>query len=232
VVVKFLEMTGAKDDERLKAIAAAEAAKDKTLKEIDEERQTITDRSRELDERKAKLQSELRDELAEIAKEDRPLVQDLARLEARAVAINRDLFAYDNEIGRLRALADREENENVRRQLLREAERLAFIASRIQTDLLSLNRQADAVNAQRAGLLSRQRQAQATTADQVRRIDEELTDLAKRDKRNDAIEKRAARPATGVTSKGRALAVQAKALSTYEQFPLEAEKAKLLASLK
>jgi hypothetical protein len=97
---------------------------------------------------------------------------------------------------------------------------------------LALTRQADAVNAQRAGLVARQRKAQASATDQVRRIDEELTGLAKRDKRNDAIEKRAARPSTGVTSKGRALAVQAKALSTYEQFPLEAAKAKLLESLK
>jgi hypothetical protein len=232
VIVKFLETTGAKDDAQLKAIAAAEAAKDKTLAEIDDERQRITDRSKELDDRRSQLQSELRDELAEIAKEDRPLVQDLARLEARAGALNRDLFSYDIEIGRLQAQADREENENIRRQLLREAERLAFIASRIQSDLVLVNRQADAINGQRAGLLARQQRAQQSTTDQVRRIDEELGSLAKRDRRNDAIEKRAARPATGITSKGRSLAAQATALSTYEPFPLEAAKARLLESLR
>lgn len=232
VVAKFLEMTGAKDDERLKAIAAADAAKDKTLKEIDDERQKITDRSQELDDRRTQLQAELRDELSEIAKEDRPLVQDLARLEARAGSLNRDLFSYDMEIGRLQAQADREENENVRRQLLREADRLAFIASRVQSDLVAVTRQADAINAQRAGLLARQQKAQSSVADQVRSIEQELTGLAKRDKRNDAIEKRAARPASGVTSKGRALAAQATALSTYDQFPLEATKARLLELLK
>jgi DNA repair exonuclease SbcCD ATPase subunit len=232
VIAKFLEATGAQDDERLKAIAAADAAKDKTLKEIEEERETITDRAKDLEDRRSQLQGEIRDELAEIAKEDRPLVQDLARLEARAGSLNRDLLSYDVEIGRLQAQADREENENVRRQLLREADRLAFIASRLQTDLIALNRQADAINSQRAGLLARQQRAQKSVADQVRRIDEELTALVKRDKRNDAIEKRAARPATGVTSKGRALAAQATALTTYDPFPLEAAKAKLLESLR
>jgi hypothetical protein len=232
VVAKFLEMTGAKDDERLKAIAASDATKDKTLKEIEDERQKISDRSQELDDRRTQLQSELRDELSEIAKEDRPLVQDLARLEARAGSLSRDLFSYDTEIGRLQAQADREENENVRRQLLREADRLAFTASRVQSDLVAVNRQADAINAQRAGLQARQQKAQSSVADQVRSIDQERSGLAKRDKRNDAIEKRAARPATGVTSKGLALAAQATALSTYDQFPLEAAKARLLESLK
>jgi DNA repair exonuclease SbcCD ATPase subunit len=232
VVFKFLDTIGEKDDARLKAIAAAAAAKDKTLKEIDDERQAITDRAQDLDENRAKLQSELRDELAEIAKEDRPLVQDLASLEARAGSLNRDLLSYDIEIGRLRSQADRERNEDLRRQLLREADRLAFIASRLQSDLILLNRQADSIQALRAGLAARQQKAQASVTDQVRRIDQELTALAKRDKRNDAIEKRAGRPASGVTSKGRALAAQASAFSTYDQFPLEAAKAKLLESLR
>jgi hypothetical protein len=232
VVGKFLEMTGAKDDARAAAIAKAEADKDKTLREIDAERETITERAKELEDRRNKLQSELKDELAEIAKKDRPLVQELARLDSQATSINRDLFAYDAEIGRLRARAETEENDTIRLQLLREADRLAFIARRVQSDLIAVNRLIDGVQAERAGLAARQQKAQATTAEQTRRIDQELTGLVKRDKRNDAIEKRASRPATGVTSKGRALAAQAAALSTYDQFPLEAAKASLLESLR
>ena len=232
VVSKFLEMTGARDDARAAAIARAEADKDKTLREIDAERETIADRAKELEDRQSKLKAELRDELSEIAKEDRPLVQELARLEAQAASINRDLFAYDAEISRLRARAETEENDAIRLQLLRESDRLSLVARRIQSDLIAANRLIDGVQAQRAGLLARQQKAQAAAAQQLKRIDEELSGLAKRDKRNDAIEKRAARPATGVTSKGRALAAQAAALSTYDQFPLEAAKASLLESLR
>jgi chromosome segregation ATPase len=225
-------MTGAKDDARAAAIAKADADKEKTLREIDAEREVIADRAKELEDRQNKLKAELRDELSEIAKEDRPLVQELARLESQAGSLNRDLFAYDAEISRLRARAETEENDTIRLQLLREADRLAFIARRLQSDLIAVNRLIDGVQGQRAGLLARQQKAQATTAQQLKRIDEELGGLVKRDKRNDAIEKRAARPATGVTSKGRALAAQAAALSTYDQFPLEAAKASLLESLR
>lgn len=232
VITKFLEMTGAKDDARAAAIAKADADKEKTLREIDAEREVIADRAKELEDRQNKLKAELQGELSEIGKEDRPLVQELARLEAQAASINRDLFAYDAEISRLRARAETEENDTIRLQLLREADRLAFLARRIQSDLIAANRLIDGVQAQRAGLLARQQKAQATTAQQLKRIDEELSGLAKRDKRNDAVEKRAARPATGVTSKGRALAAQASALSTYDQFPLEAAKARLLESLR
>jgi tetratricopeptide (TPR) repeat protein len=63
VIAKFLEATGAQDDERLKAIAAADAAKDKTVQEIEEERETITDRAGPGRSPFA-LQGEIRDELA------------------------------------------------------------------------------------------------------------------------------------------------------------------------
>ena len=229
---KFLAMTGERDDERTRAAAAADAAKEKTLKELDEERQAIDERTKELEDRKNKLQSELRDELAEIAKEDRPLVQELARLGARAATLNRDLAGLDLQIGNLRADAERERNETLRLQLLREADRLVLFARRTQGDLLAVNRLSDGVEGQRAGLIARQRKAQSATAEQMERIDQELAGLAKRDRRNDAIEKRAGRPASGVTGKSRALAAQAAALTTYDQFPLEAAKAELLKSLR
>jgi hypothetical protein len=55
---------------------------------------------------------------------------------------------------------------------------------------------------------------------------------AKRDKRADGIEKRVGRPNTGTTSKVRSLAAQVLALTTYDQFPLEAAREKLLESLR
>jgi hypothetical protein len=232
VVGKFLAMTGERDDERTRAAAAADAAKENTLQELDEERQSIDERTNELEDRQNKLKSELRDELAEIAKEDRPLVQELARLQSRAGSLNRDLAAYDIQIGSLRADAERERNEFQRQQLLREADRLTLFARRMQADLVAVGRLTDGVEGQRAGLLARQRKAQSATAEQLKRIEQELGGLAKRDRRNDAIEKRASRPASGVTGKSRALAVQAAALTTYDQFPLEAAKAELLKTLR
>jgi hypothetical protein len=232
VVAKFIAMTDESSDAREQAVAAAVAEKDKTLAEIEADRQQAAARAKELEERRKSIQSEFRGELDEIAKEDRPLVQQLAQLDARASALNRDLLSYQVEIDRLTRLAAAEKDPARRQQLLFEADRLSIVASRIDADLVAANRLARGVQSQRAALAARQSEAQSNANSQVQRIDRELADLAKRERRNDSIEKRASRPSVGPTSKARALSAQATALSTYDQFPLEAAKAKLLESLR
>jgi len=232
VLAKFIAMTDESSDARDQAVAAAVAEKDKTLAEIEADRQQAAARAKELEERRKSVQAEFQGELEQIAKEDRPLVQQLAQLDSRAAVLNRDLATYQIEIDRLTRLAAGENDPARRQQLLFEADRLAIVASRIEGDLVAANRLARGVQAQRAALATRQAQAQSNANTQVQRIDRELTDLTKRERRNDSIEKRASRPNVGPTSKARALSAQATALSTYDQFPLEAAKAKLLESLR
>ncbi len=232
VVAKFLELTGDKDEERQRIIDQAAASRDKTLKELESEKGAIASRLKELDDRKNKLQSELRDEVAEIAKDDQPLVQELARLDTRARTLNRDLLFYDSQIGQLRALAAGEMDPGRRQSYEFEIERLSFAAARLDSDLLSVRRLADGVQAQRAALVARQRRAQVAAADQAQKIEKESANLAKRDRVNEALEKRVNKSPSGTTSKTRALSAQAMALSTYDQFPLEASRQRLLESLR
>ncbi len=232
VLGRFIAMTDESADAKDKAVAAATAAKEETLAEVEADRIQAAARAAELDASRKKLQGEFRDELDQIAKEDRPLVQQLAQLDARARVLQRDLLAYQAEIDRLTRLAANEEDPARRQQLLFEADRLAIVASRLDGDLLAASRLARGVQAQRTALAARQAQAQASAASQTQRIDRELADLVKRERRNEGVEKRASRAAVGPTGKVRALSAQATALSTYDQFPLEAAKAKLLESLR
>ena len=232
VLAKHIELTDTRLDERDKAIEVASADKEKTIQEGAAEREQIAARAEELNSRNDKLQSELKAELAELEKQDAPLVQELARLDARATVLNRDLFAYQADIDRWERLAASEKDPVRRQQYLFEADRLIVIANRIDADLVGVNRLARNVQSQRAALALRAQQAQATAAGQAQRIDREMTDLAKRDKRADGIEKRAGRPATGTTSKVRSLSAQATALTTYDQFPLEAAREELLEALR
>jgi hypothetical protein len=232
VLAKHIELTDNKVDERDKAIEVASADKEKTLQDVANEREQIAARAEELGSRNDRLQAELKEELAELEKQDTPLVQELTRLDARATVLNRDLFAYQGEIDRYERLAASEKDPVRRQQWLIEADRLIIIANRIDADLVGVNRLARNVQSQRAALALRAQQAQANAAGQAQRIDREMTDLAKRDKRADGIEKRAGRPASGTTSKVRSLSAQATALTTYDQFPLEAAREKLLESLR
>lgn len=232
VLQKYIEMTDTTLDERDKAALAAEAAKEKTLQELEDEKAQMAQRVKELDESRTKFQSELKDELADIRKLDAPLVQELAGLQARAGTLRRDLFSYEADISRLLAAASAEKDPNRRFQLQSEADRLSQFAGRIEADLFGVNRQGSAVQSQRAALAARQQRAQATASSQAQRIDKELADLGRRGKRNDGIEKRTSRATTVSTSRVRSLSAQATALGTYDQFPLEQAKERLMESLR
>lgn len=232
VLQKFIETTDAKLDERERAIADSAASKEKTLQELEADRQQMAERTQQINEEREKLQSELRDELAELERQDAPLETELARLDARARILDRELFSYQAEISRLQAAAAAEEDPVLRNRLFVEADRLSLIAARVESELFGLNRQGRSVQSQRASLANRAQRARSSAAGRIERMDKELAELAKRQRRNEGIERRATRPATGTTGRGRSLSAQATALSTYDQFPLEAERQKLLESLR
>jgi hypothetical protein len=232
VLSKFIEMSDDSVEAKEKAVSAAQADKEKAVTELQADRTQIAARSKDLQDHRSKVQSEFRDELASIARQDQPLVQELARLNSRASAMDANLFAYSADISRLQQLARTERDPIRRQQYLLQADQLAALAARVEADLVAVNRLVQGVQAQRATLAARQAQAQSSGQSQIDRIDRELNELAKRQRRNDGLEKRAARPISVSTSKSRSLSAQATALTTYDSYPLEAAKARLLESLR
>lgn len=232
VLQKHLELTDAKDATTDAAKEAAEDAKAKTLEEIASQRQERAARLKELEERSDKLKSEIKDEMAQIAKEDRPLLAELAQLERRAGTINRELLSIQGQIGGLQNFLDREEDPGQRQRFLNEIDRLVLIGSRYDADLRALNRLAAGVQSQRAGLADRQRKVQADVGSQLKRINDEANELARREKRAGAIEKRAERTTAATPAAALSLRATAAALATYDPFPLEQEKGRILEGLK
>jgi DNA repair exonuclease SbcCD ATPase subunit len=232
VLAKFIEMTDESTAERERATTTAKAEKEKTLAELQADKEKLDAREKELEERRNKLNSEFKSELDQLAKQEQPLVQQQAQLNSQAAILNADLFGFSSQIATLQQLAAQEKNAQRQQQLLAQANSLALVAGRVEADLAAINRLTRGVQTQRAGLAARRNQAQSNTASQVDRIDRELADLGKRERRNEGLEKRANRPGAGGTSKIRSLSAQATALSTYDAFPLEAAKARLLESLR
>jgi hypothetical protein len=232
VLSKFVEMTDESINARDGAAATARADKEKTLAELQVDKERLDSREKELEERRTKLNSEHRAEMDEIAKQDQPLVQQQALLNGRSSLLNSDLLRMSSQIATLQQLAAQEKSPSRQQLYLSEANSLSLLASRAESELLGVNRLQRGVAGQRATLQARRVQAQASTASQIERIDHELAELGKRERRNEGLEKRATRPAIATTSKVRALSAQATALSTYDAFPLEAAKARLLEALK
>ena len=232
VLAKFIEMTDDSADARELAVAAAQAEKEKTLADIQTERERIEARVKELEERRSKLDSELKSELDSIAKQELPLVDQQARLNSQADLLNIELLGYSSQIATLQDLAAKEKDPKLKQNYLFQINSLTFAFSRIDADLLAIGRSVARLQSQRAGLVARRNQAQLATANQIERIERDLGEINKRERRNDGIEKRANRTKAPSNGKSRALAAQATALSTYDEFPLEAAKVKLLESLR
>ena len=90
-----------------------------------------------------------------------------------------------------------------------------------------LERRVFLINQQRALLRQRVGQAQADIAKQVSEIEKELADLDKREKRIDVQEKKGPRN-TSATRTSRRLDAEMTAFTTYDEFPLELEKQRVL----
>jgi hypothetical protein len=232
VLGKFVELGDESAESTEGALAAATAEKEKTIADIQADRERLQDREKELDERRKKLQNELQAELASIDRQEQPLVQQQSQLATQLEALNADLLSYSSQILTLEGLASQANDATSRQQFLNQANTLAIVASRIEANMVSINRQLQALQGQRVAMQARRRQAQASANSQLERMNRELTELDRRERRNAGLERRAGRPITASTSKSLALSAQATALSTYDTFPLEAEKARLLETLR
>jgi hypothetical protein len=232
VLARHIELTDESAHSREQAALRAKAEREKALDDLQSEREKLDEHAAEIAERRKRVQDELKSELDDVARKDEPLMRELSRLSARSSALSNDLITYSSQMARLQQLAATERNRGRQQQLLFEADSLALIASRLEADLDALNRQSRVVQQQRLVLANRQAQARSAAANQIQKTDRDLAEIAKRDRRNQGLEKRTVRPASVSTSKSRALVAQATALSTYDPFPLEAIKFQLLEALK
>jgi hypothetical protein len=232
VLAKYIDMLDESTSSREKAVATAKADQEKSLAELQADNENLDARAKQLEEKRNKLNSEFKSEMDEINRQDQPLVQQLSQLTNRVNLLNADLLAYSAQITTLQQLANNERDRARQQIYIAEINSLSLLAGRIDADLLGTNRLLRTVQGQRAGLQSRRSQAQAATAAQVNSLERELADLTKRERRNEGLEKKANRPITVSTGKVRSLSAQASALSTYDAFPLESAKAKLLDSLR
>lgn len=211
----------------------AEDQRDQLLEDLERQRQRMDDRKKDLAPEREKLREEAQSELDQLIKEEQPLLQQFRQLEQQATIVRRELLLLTGEIFRLQSYAERQQDPSIRLSLLNESSRLSLLTRRYDVDLLALERRASSINQQRAEIRSRAQQAQQRYAAEFGQIDTELADIAKQERRNELEERKEQRSRiTGKTRVTRAMAAKAAALGTYEDFPLEAEKQRVLAALK
>lgn len=228
VIERFSALSAEKTDSEGEAKEEAEQERQRQLADLEKQAEQIEAQRDELSSRRDKLRREAQQELAKITQEDRPLLDRLAQLDSQAVVVRRELALVVSEISRLRGRAQQEKDGIVKDSLLREADRLSILASRYDADLTVLRRQAAVIDGQRAELQRRYQQTQASYRSQLAALGDESAQLDRLARRNSFVKRKAGKPTKGDLRRARAIAARAKALSTYEEFPLEREKQRLL----
>ncbi|MFN0017978.1 MAG: tetratricopeptide repeat protein [Pirellulaceae bacterium] len=232
VLQKFVELSDAKENVKDKAKEQADAEREKVLTEIAELRDVNKEKVKELEAKIEKGKKEHEKESDYVRKADAPLQTRLTELSTQAASVNMQLINIDSQIVLVQANLNATKDQNVRNLLFLELNRLSALEGTTQADLFNLNRQAAAVQQQRSTLAVRQQRADADLANKISQVDDELNVIAKKERRADIAQKRAAKAGATTPQSALSLSAQAGALITYDPFPLEQEKSRLLARLK
>ncbi|MFO0906282.1 MAG: hypothetical protein U0939_24965 [Pirellulales bacterium] len=226
---------GQKDDEqstRDKAKRDQEQQREERLVDLDKQREADERRKAELNSERTRLRSEMNDQVADLQRKERPLIDQLARLDSQAVVNRRELSLVASDMDRLEALLLRERDPILRDQYRRDLARLDALATRYQANLAALNRQGAGVAAQRVELQQQAGQVQQQFQRQIDSLDREQSEIQRRAKSADGEERRLRKMPLGDTSQLRAMSAQSSAFTTYVSFPVEEQRQKLLDAAK
>ncbi len=232
VARRFAELDLDRQQTKADAKAGEQERKDRIREELDRERAGITAEKSTLDSRADKARADLKKELTEVEAQARPLVTQQTRLESQGAAISREIANLQVEIGRLLDLADESEDPFEARRF--RAERggstpCSPVLRTIWARSIPIWRPSPASD---VAIEGRQRAALARAQAEDDRIDRRRTELVSTEKRINNDERRVGQPASGHTGAVASLAAKASAFTTYDDFPFEQERAKLLQALR
>jgi hypothetical protein len=136
------------------------------------------------------------------------------------------------EIARLLELAEFSEDPGEALRLRAAARRLSLALGRYDVDLRAVNGELSGLAAQRVQLAGQRQALLARERAETDRVERRIAELRSAERRVATQEKKANQPVAGNTAAVIALAAKARAFTTYESFPFEEERVRLLQSLR
>ncbi len=228
---RFAELNLDRQQTTADAKADEQRRQERNLEELERERAKLAQHSTQLRERAETVVADFKETLTTLDSQHRPLAARQARLEARAAAMVREMAGLEVEIARLLELASLVEDPVEALQLQAEARRLDLALGRYRVNLRTIEAELSGVAAQRIALARQQQVAVAQQRANADRLERRAADLRRAERRISSQEDRANQPASGVTGAVVSLSNRAKAFTTYDEFPFEEERARLLQSL-
>jgi len=219
------------EKEKLAANSKVDAEKErqKKIDDLQKQGEDILIQRSNLNTQDEKIRRESQSAIDKIEAEDKPIVALLGELEIQVSNARRERFRAANAASQLRALFDRTNDPVIRSSVLLQMNQNGIIATQYDVQLNNLERRADQLFRQRGDILRRLNLAKSNAYKLLNKNKAELAALDKSEKKIERDKKKASKPVRGISSRARNLATQAAAFTTYEQFPLEEEKSRMLA---
>ncbi|MEX0866114.1 MAG: hypothetical protein WD030_02075 [Pirellulales bacterium] len=218
--------------EREQGIEVQQAERLQRAEQLVVEQNRVTLDMQNLDEDLRRVRADQRDEIREIERSLSGVESQLAQYESRLLAARDEIHYLRREINTLIIALDAEEDEFRRRRLRDDIRRLELLLSRRDADYRIHEREAIRINDQRLSLQREGQRINQLYDNQAKDIERRGNALRKLDRRlrNEQLEVQ--RPPTGVNARVRYLQSKATSFNSYDQFPLEREKAVLLESFR
>lgn len=232
VLDAFNSLGAEKEESAEKAKVVAEEEREKLIGDLEARKEKIAARRSEIGPQRDKLRSEIKAENDQLLKEQQPFLNQLNVLNAQAAGLRRELDIFVINIQQLQGNFEREKDPIIRGRIQADLDRANILAARVDGNLVVVQRQAAGVNSQLALVQQKHVAAANRLNNELARLDNELAGLDKQERRNGIDTTKAKKPAVGDVRRSRSLSAQASAFSTYEEFPLETEKQRLLESYK
>lgn len=231
VIEKFDAFIADKEVEDDRALEDAEIEQEKLIEELEKRIGELTEQADAIFPSLNRVRDEASKELESIRSEDTPLARQQTSLESRAIALDSELAAISRDIARLELRASREKDRYYRDSYLREADRLRFTARRIDADLIAVNREIAIVVSDRRRLQNEFSRTEAIYNRQISDLTGQLEAVQKEIRRADLQLARTRSGPNVDQRRSRGMNAQLKAITTYEEFPLEQQRRRILAEL-
>ena len=228
LLLVYDEFVGEREQELEESGERADQRREEKLQEIAASREELVLRRAELDAQRGQLQSEMNAALAKLDAEDSRLAPLIAPVQSDLVLFGRELGEVIIEIARLQSRYDEEENPDIRRQIYYRIIRLESIARAYEYDIVRGEQQLAILLTQRNDLQTRRQQTQVRFGRQLQGVESGLADLKKQERRLDVERERLDKGTVDISRRARSLSARAGALLTYEPFPFEPERQRVV----
>ena len=225
---QFAELSAEKETADAKGKEAVKKKKDEQIKELNTKIDNLTKREKELTPKLDEIQERAEREYSRLEKRLDPIEDDLRDVNSDISDQNRriNMLVRDARYFELRAI-DAIDEFSRDRDLAR-AERLYFSARREQNALVGLNREARNLAISLDRVRAEIADSEQKFAMQTREIQAELTSNRKLQTRLGRQIARGGKPVSSKNVKAHLLRQKAKSIRTYEDFPLEIERSRMI----